>query len=56
MRREFPFERLDVYEAGLDYAKQVCRPAGKFPEVEKFALASQARRAASSVPLNIAEG
>lgn len=54
--REFPFERLDVYEDALQYAEQVYRVAGKFPEVEKFALASQARRAASSIPLNIAEG
>lgn len=56
MGRDFPFERLDVYEAALDYAESVYRLAGKFPEVEKFALSSQARRAASSVPLNIAEG
>lgn len=56
MGRDFPFERLDVYEAALDYAESIYRLVGKFPEVEKFALASQARRAASSVPLNIAEG
>lgn len=56
MGRDFPFERLDVYEAALDYAESIYRLAGKFPEVERFALASQARRAASSVPLNIAEG
>ena len=28
----------------------------QFPDIEKFALASQLRRAASSIPANIAEG
>ena len=40
----------------MDYAVAVYGLAASFPVEEKYNLASQLRRAATSVPLNIAEG
>jgi four helix bundle protein len=50
------FEGLDFYQDSLTLVKAAYQLAGKLPDYEKFGLASQLRRAASSVPLNIAEG
>lgn len=40
----------------MDLVKEVYRLSRKFPADERFALTSQVRRAATSVPLNLAEG
>jgi four helix bundle protein len=51
-KRPLPFERLDVYRLALE----LTRLAGSLPAVRGSADArDQLRRAASSVPLNIAE-
>jgi four helix bundle protein len=52
----FPFEKLGVYEGALEYAAEVYRVTAAFPSEERYALTSQGRRAATSIPLNIAEG
>ena len=52
----YGFEKLEVWKLGMDLVSDVYKIAGKFPDEEKFSLTSQIRRAAISVPLNIAEG
>ena len=50
-------ETLEVWQQSLDYAVDVCQNViPKFPSEEKWALASQLRRAVQSIPANIAEG
>src|SRR5215510_10176413 len=48
--------QLDSWNRAMDYAVAVYKLAGTLPQEEKYNLASQLRRAVSSVPLNIAEG
>src|SRR6267378_2131840 len=50
------FEDLEVYQVARGFRKAMYRVARRLPEEEKFALASQIRRAAVSLTNNIAEG
>ncbi len=50
------FKDLEVWKAARDLRKEIYAIAKSLPDVEKFGLASQLRRAASSVTANIAEG
>jgi four helix bundle protein len=50
------FEDLEVYQAGREFRKAMYRIARQLPEIAKFGLASQIRRAAVSLTNNIAEG
>jgi four helix bundle protein len=47
---------LDVWWKAREMVARVYPLAARFPDHERFALANQLRRAAVSVPLNIAEG
>jgi len=49
------FEDLEVYQVAREFRKTMYPVARRLPEEEKFALASQIRRAAVSVTNNIAE-
>ena len=49
------FEDLEVYQVAREFRKVMYRVAKELPEVEKFGLASQMRRAALSLTNNIAE-
>ena len=50
------FRDLDVWKKGVEIVKDVYRMTGAFPRQESYCLTSQMRRAAVSVPSNIAEG
>jgi four helix bundle protein len=52
----FRFEGLEIFRAAIDFPARVHEMTKKFPLEERFALTSQARRAANSIVLNIAEG
>jgi four helix bundle protein len=50
------FRKLKVWQRGMDFVTEVYRVSAGFPQAEQFGLTSQIRRAATSIPLNIAEG
>ncbi|GAB4506890.1 MAG: hypothetical protein Fur0017_31460 [Anaerolineales bacterium] len=50
------FEDLDCYKLALQVFREACRVVDLLPPEEKYNLADQLRRAATSVLLNIAEG
>ena len=50
------YKDLHVRQKGMQLAKQIYLLTGKFPSEEKFGLVSKMRRAAVSIPSNIAEG
>ena len=50
------FRNLTVWQKGLDLAERVYTHTEKFPRAEMYGLTSQLRRAAVSIPSNIAEG
>jgi len=50
------FEDLEAYQLAREFRKVMYRLAKRSPDIEKFGLASQVRRAALSLTNNIAEG
>ena len=50
------YKDLLVWRKGIDLVKEIYRVTKPFPTDERFGLISQMRRAAVSVPSNIAEG
>jgi len=50
------FRDLRVWQAGMDLVEQIYQLTQSFPAQECYGLTSQMRRAAVSIPLNIAEG
>jgi four helix bundle protein len=50
------FKDLEVWKAAMELAVRVYRLTAQFPREERYGLTSQMRRAAVSVPSNIAEG
>ena len=50
------YHQLDIWNRAMDYAVSVYEFAATLTPEEKYNLASQLRRAVTSVPLNIAEG
>ncbi len=55
MKKHFDHERLDAYQVALDFVCLANETCGGLPRGWS-SLADQLRRAAISVPLNIAEG
>ena len=47
---------LKVWQEAMDLVTNIYNIVQSFPEIEKFGLSSQMRRAAISIPSNIAEG
>lgn len=52
----FRFEELKVWHIAADLSNEIDLLSKNFPKAELFSLASQIKRAADSVVLNIAEG
>lgn len=52
----FGFENLAAYQRAMDFVDHVYELLKKFPREEQYALCDQLRRAAVSVPSNMAEG
>ena len=50
------YRDLDVYQCSHQLALAIYRATNRFPDGEKYGLTSQLRRAAVSIPSNIAEG
>ena len=50
------YRDLQVWQLGMDLAEACYLLTKRFPKDELFGMTSQIRRAASSVPANIAEG
>ena len=54
--QDFQYRKLIVWQKAMQFSKQVYRLVEQFPATEKYALSDQVRRAAVSVPSNVAEG
>ncbi len=50
------FRKLKVWQKAHQFALSVYQASAGFPDEERFGLTSQVRRAAVSIPSNIAEG
>ncbi len=50
------FRKLRVWQRAMDFVTEIYKISSRFPKSEQFGLTSQIRRAAISIPLNIAEG
>lgn len=51
-----PHKNLNSWIKSFEFVKEIYLVTNNFPPEEKFGLTSQIRRAAVSVPVNIAEG
>lgn len=51
-----PHKKLDVWKMAMELATVIYKITEGFPSDERFGLISQLRRAAISIPSNIAEG
>ncbi|NLO05787.1 MAG: four helix bundle protein [candidate division WS1 bacterium] len=57
MRREIcDYKDLEVWQKGMTLARNVYVVTEKMPSAERYGLTSQMRRAAVSIPSNVAEG
>lgn len=52
----YKFEKLEIWKLAIEFADEVHLLTRHFPREEMFSLASQFKRAADSISLNIAEG
>ncbi len=50
------YRDLEVWQRGVDLVELIYKRTQSFPSEEKFGLTAQIRRAAVSIPSNIAEG
>ena len=53
---QFHFEQLTVWQEAMELVAEIYRVTQTFPKEERFGLTDQLRRAALSIPANIAEG
>jgi four helix bundle protein len=50
------YRELIAWQKAMDLVESVYRASGEFPQRETYGLSAQVRRAAVSIPSNIAEG
>lgn len=55
-KNKHPHKNLDGWKKAMDLVEEVYKITLNFPQDERFGIISQLRRAAVSVPSNIAEG
>jgi len=51
-----PHRKLVVWKKSMEFVKEIYRATAVFPKTEEYGLSSQMRRAAVSIPSNLAEG
>jgi len=51
-----PHLKLEVWKRSVEFVTEIYKLTNLFPESEKFSLVAQMRKAAISIPSNIAEG
>jgi len=51
-----PHKKLEVWRMSMDFVKEIYQITAGFPATESYGLTSQMRRAALSIPSNLAEG
>ena len=56
MRKEHQFRKLRIWQRSMELVTRIYKLTSTFPKHEKYGLIDQIRRAALSIPLNIAEG
>ena len=50
------YKKLEIYKRSYELALRIHETTKSFPEIERYDLTSQIRRASKSIPANIAEG
>jgi four helix bundle protein len=50
------FRKLKVWNRAMEFVSETYKVSACYPRAEQFGLTNQIRRAAISIPLNIAEG
>ena len=55
-RYEFSYRKLNVYQCSIALVKEIYTLLQTYPQYEQYAICDQMRRAAVSIPSNIAEG
>ena len=53
---DFYYRKVDAYQLAKEMASYIYQLLRKYPQEERYALIDQTRRAAISIPANIAEG
>jgi four helix bundle protein len=56
MAKYASFRELIVWQKGMELAERIHRATRPFPSEDLFTLGTQMRRAANSIPANVAEG
>lgn len=51
-----PHQKLEAWSKSIELVTEVYRTSDRFPKEERYGLTGQIRRAAVSIPANLAEG